>query len=468
MMKRSRSSNSDSSGFRFTAMLAEDHKSPLYTLSFCEQGPGRNTHFVVAGSNRATVYECVPSGDLKMVQCYVDEDESEAYYASGWAIDDATGAPLLLLGGLQAQLKIIDCSQEHVVGALVGHGNSINEIRGHPLDIRLVFSASKDESIRLWNLAAQRCVAVFAGDRGHRDEVLSIDIHPLGNCLASCGMDNTIKLWALDTLELEAAIDRSTQPGSLGLRNENKGIPDLPEQIQAAEAKTAERKEEAERAAAAAAAVEVTGAGTATGTATEAPGAGAGGASSSSLSGSGASESANTGTTASSSAAGKRPHHQQHHHHQQQQQNKKTKKKGPSDAFMPAYFQFPVYSTSKVHSDYVDCVRWVGNQLLSKSTKNEVVLWKPFPQRGRDHFTLLKRFPFPDGDIWFIKFATNPAATAMAVGNKHGRLFMWDLNAKAPQGQIGGAAAAPVRCHKLEHIKCRRTVRQVAFGPDGR
>jgi hypothetical protein len=33
------------------------------------------------------------------------------------------------------------------------------------------------------------CIAIFAGEKGHRDEVLSVDPHPLGNCFVSAGMD---------------------------------------------------------------------------------------------------------------------------------------------------------------------------------------------------------------------------------------------------------------------------------------
>ncbi len=44
----------------------------------------------------------------------------------------------------------------------------------HPLLPALLFTASKDESIRLWNVVSGVCVAVMAGDLGHRDEVLSL------------------------------------------------------------------------------------------------------------------------------------------------------------------------------------------------------------------------------------------------------------------------------------------------------
>jgi WD40 repeat protein len=50
----------------------------------------------------------------------------------------------------------------------------------------------------------------------------------------------------------------------------------------------------------------------------------------------------------------------------------------PGNRAFPTYTQqLPIFSTTQVHDDYVDSVRWVGNCLLSKSTKNKVSLWTP-------------------------------------------------------------------------------------------
>jgi len=45
--------------------------------------------------------------------------------------------------------------------------------------------------------------------------------------------------------------------------------------------------------------------------------------------------------------------------------------------FKSVYIHYPVFSTSAVHKNYVDCVRYVGDLVLSKSTENVLTLWKP-------------------------------------------------------------------------------------------
>ena len=75
---------------------------------------------------------------------------------------------------MRGAIKLLNGSTKTVTRVFRGHGNSVNELLFHPVDCNLLFSASRDESIRLWNIVTGSCVLIMAGDQGHRDEVLSM------------------------------------------------------------------------------------------------------------------------------------------------------------------------------------------------------------------------------------------------------------------------------------------------------
>jgi polycomb protein EED len=97
-------------------------------------------------------------------------------------------------------------------------GGEINEIKVAPRSTSLLFSASNDGSIRLWNIATKNLICIFGGVDGHRDSVISLDTHLLGGCIASGGIDHSIKIWRYDTPEIRSAIARSCSEVFKGLR----------------------------------------------------------------------------------------------------------------------------------------------------------------------------------------------------------------------------------------------------------
>lgn len=173
--------------FELDQIIQEDHKNPIYSVKFCDIAPSYFSYFASVGANSASVYR-VTEYRAELVQGYLDEDLDEALYACIWCADPE-GAPLLMVAGLRGVIKGINVCSLVVDVVLLGHGGAINDLKAHPEDADLLFSASKDESIRLWNIRTCTCVCIFAGDKGHRDEVLALDVHMTGSCFVSVGMD---------------------------------------------------------------------------------------------------------------------------------------------------------------------------------------------------------------------------------------------------------------------------------------
>jgi WD40 repeat protein len=79
---------------------------------------------------------------------------------------------------------------------LIGHRDSINDLKINPIYNDLVLSASKDNSVRVWNYLLGTQLAIFAGKEGHEVMVLSIDWHFTGKTFCSGGGDR-IRIWEL-------------------------------------------------------------------------------------------------------------------------------------------------------------------------------------------------------------------------------------------------------------------------------
>ncbi|KAJ7522208.1 hypothetical protein O6H91_18G001400 [Diphasiastrum complanatum] len=327
--------------FKLSNRLQEG-KRPLYAICFNFIHPTYRNIFASAGGNRVTIYQCLEGGAVGILQAYVDEDKEETFYTVTWASDDR-GSPLLVASGSTGILHVINSGKEKSSKSLVGHGDSINELRTQTLRPSLVLSASKDESVRLWNVSTGVCILIFAGAAGHRNEVLSVDFHPSDLLqIASCGMDNSIKIWSLK--EFWAYVEKSFTWNDLPSRFPTKNV------------------------------------------------------------------------------------------------------------------QFPILN-AQVHANYVDCARWLGDFILSKSVDNEIVLWEPLL---REHgitdggVDILHKYPVPDCDIWFIKFSCDFQFSTLSIGNREGKVFVWDLQ-----------SSPPCFVAKLSHSQCKSPIRQTATSYDG-
>lgn len=74
---------------------------------------------------------------------------------------------------------------------LRGHKGTINRIAWSP-DGRFLASPSNDKTIRIWDVAHGKCIAVL---KGHKGQVSSVAWSPDGHRLASGSFDKTIRIW---------------------------------------------------------------------------------------------------------------------------------------------------------------------------------------------------------------------------------------------------------------------------------
>lgn len=174
--------------------------------------------FATVNRNCVRVYLARAGHEPYLLRVYKDYNSNEIYYTVTWTFNaDGLAHWWVICAGESGVIRVIDVSSNAVVRTLVGHGNSVNDLSVHSKDPALLLSASKDESMRLWNMRTGATVAVFAGLKGHRGEVVSVDFDRDGNRFASCGIDYSIRVWDIigDT-DLVNAIADSHLVAALG------------------------------------------------------------------------------------------------------------------------------------------------------------------------------------------------------------------------------------------------------------
>jgi polycomb protein EED len=363
-----------SCNFRLKDIKIEDLKeSRFYSVRFCEFHPSLWSHFAAAGSTILSIYK-VEDTEIKLVRHYVDSDigtekkdeNLENYYTCTWGTV-APNQPAVAVAGRRGVIKVINLVTNEM-GALLGHGGEIHELQTHVNDNGLIFSASKDFSIRLWNIRTLVCIAVFGGEGGHRGEVISLDIHALGNCFVSCSMDTSIKIWNLKDPVLLHAIDSSDKFTALS-------------------------------------------------------------------------------------------------------------ESGKSISFKPVFLQIPLFSTNRMHSGYVDSVKWVGDCILSKSTQNRIVLWTPDTLRYKDATMILQEYTMHHGHVWFVKMSVCLPLGIFAVGSSKGRVYIFPLGPEIPENLLRDCERGEdtveryqfeKSCHPMTNLQHAKTalVRETSFSAD--
>ncbi len=119
------------------------------------------------------------------------------------------GGTLLASCSSDLTIKLWDPSDEYKnIRTLPGHDHSVSAVRfvpsgaaGAPASGNLLVSASRDKSLRIWDVSTGYCVKTL---RGHADWVRDVAPSFDGRWLLSAGNDQTARLWDANSGEVKA------------------------------------------------------------------------------------------------------------------------------------------------------------------------------------------------------------------------------------------------------------------------
>jgi WD40 repeat protein len=278
------------------------------------------------------------SNSANFLDCFIEEisfeDENEEYFCLAQSnIFESENLKILAVGGSNCIIKILDLTNKKEFGRLIGHRNDIYDLKFSPQNKNILLSASKDFSIRIWNVKNSLQIAILGGPKGHSADVLSIDWHLSGDYIVSSGIDNCIKIWKIFD-DIKENIEKSFNFNGKNKKINNEEINSIGEEG-----------------------------------------------------------------------------------------NKKKEK------FSTIITTKLIFSTKTVHENYVDCVRYNGNFIISKSMDGIIKEWLPVFNKESDYYYLINTYSYDTKEIiWYVKLSVDPDCKFIATGNTQGKLFIFNIN----------------------------------------
>ena len=167
--------------------IGHDHW--VFDIEFDKDGQRLLT---AGGDNKVNIWS---TEDWRLLQTFEDHDDD----VHGVAI---TSNGRWLVTGSDDMLVIVRDLETGEARKLAGHEAQVTSVRITPDDQRIL-SSSRDETVRVWELATGRELAVL---KGHQEDVLEINLDETGKRLLSASYDGTVRLWSLETFQCDAEL----------------------------------------------------------------------------------------------------------------------------------------------------------------------------------------------------------------------------------------------------------------------
>ncbi|ORX69734.1 WD40 repeat-like protein, partial [Linderina pennispora] len=141
------------------------------------------------GATQANIYDNENQGDhLDIMSHYqLPEESALPLHTCCWVHtpDDA----LLAMGGEDKLVHIISLGWSREIRVLRGHTGAVIDLQMHPTNQRLLVSAGKDRTVRIWSVQTGECLCRYETD------ATAVRFHPDGKSLLTGSSQGEIRQW---------------------------------------------------------------------------------------------------------------------------------------------------------------------------------------------------------------------------------------------------------------------------------
>ena len=110
-------------------------------------------------------------------------------------------------------------------------------------------------------------------------------------------------------------------------------------------------------------------------------------------------------------------------------QNNIIKSRDMKEKIKTVIVNYPFYSCKDVHDNYIDCIRFNGNFVLSKSVDGVIKEWLPVMKEEGNYYFLINTYVYETKErIFNVKFCLSLVNDIIVIGNENGNGFVFAVN----------------------------------------